>query len=151
VILDVSNSVCCVFFCKWGADGTIFPWAERLTAEERRFREQRQFDQCGGGPLGVIRLAEVTIATPDMSNTRQQWQVITGQSSDAFDLGRGIILTLHAGKTVKITSIVLAVKSLAVARVYLASRSMLGDDSSDEILISATVCSNLCIRLKEAM
>jgi hypothetical protein len=151
VIMDVSNSVCCVFFCKWGADGTIFPWTERLTAEERQFREQRQFDQCGGGPLGVIRLAEVTIATPDMSNTRQQWQAITGQSSDTFDLGRGIVLRLHAGKAVQITSIVLAVESLAVARVYLASHSMLGDDSADEVSIGASACSNLCIRLKEVM
>jgi hypothetical protein len=151
VILDVSNSVCCVFFCKWGAGGTIFPWPEKLATPERQLREQQQFDQCGGGPLGVIRLAEVTIATPDMSHTRQQWQAITGQSSDAFDLGRGIILTVHAGETVRITSIVLAVKSLAVARAYLASHSMLGDDSSDGVLISASACSNLCIRLREVM
>ena len=151
VILDVSNPACCVFFCKWQADGTIFPWSERLTAEARQLREQRQFNQCGGGPLGVIRLAEVTIATPDMSNTRQQWQAITGQSSDTFDLGRGIVLTLHTGKTVQITSIVLAVESLAVARVYLASHSMLGDDSGDEVSIGASACSNLCIRLKEVM
>lgn len=150
VILDVSNPVCCVFLCKWTADGTIFPWTERLTTEERQFREQRQLDECGGGPLGVIRLAEVAIATPDLSNTRQQWQAITGQSSDTFDLGRGIVLTLHAGTTVQITSIVLAVESLAVARVYLASHSMLGDDSSDEVSIAASACSSLCIRLKEA-
>lgn len=151
VILDISNSVCCVFFCKWGADGTIFPWTERLTTEERRCREQWHLDQCGGGSLGVIRLAEVAIATPDMSKTRQQWQAITGQSSDAFDLGRGITLTLHAGKTVQITFIVLAVRSLSVARVYLASHSMLGADSNDEISIRASACSNLCIRLKEVM
>ena len=151
VILDVSNSICCVFFCKWGADGTIFPWTERLTAEERQFREQRQFDQGGGGPLGVIRLAEVTIATPEMSRTRQQWQAITGQTSDTFDLGRRIALTLHAGETVQITSIVLAVKSLAVARVYLASHSILGEESPDEISIGESACSNLSIRLKEVM
>jgi hypothetical protein len=151
VIMDVSSSDCCVFFCKWEPDGTILPWPERLTTEERQCREQRQLDQCGGGPLGVIRLAEVAIATPDISKTRQQWQAITGQSSDAFDLGRGITLTLHAGKTVQITSIVLAVRSLSVARVYLASHSMLGADSNDEVLISANPCSNLSIRLKEVM
>jgi hypothetical protein len=149
VIMDVSNAVCCVFFCKWGADGTIFPWTERLTTEERRLREQRQFDQCKGGPLGVIRLAEVAIATPDMRNTRRQWQAITGLSSDSFNLGRDITLTLHAGETVRITSIVLAVESLAVARVYLASHSMLGDDRGTEVLIGAPACSNLCIRLRE--
>ncbi len=151
VILDVSNSACCVFFCKWEPDGTIFPWSERLTAEERQLREQRQFDQCGGGPLGVIRLSEVTVATPEISSTRQQWQAITGQTSDTFDLGRGIALTLDAGKTVQITSIVLAVKSLAVARAYLASQSMLGEDRTDEISIGASACSDLCIRLKEVM
>jgi hypothetical protein len=145
----VSNAVCCVFFCKWGADGTIFPWTERLTTEERRLREQQQFNQCNGGPLGVIRLAEVAIATPDMLNTRRQWQAITGLSSDSFDLGRDITLTLDAGKTLRITSIVLAVDSLAAARDYLASHSMLGDDRGNEVLICGTACSNLCIRLKE--
>jgi len=151
VILDVSNSACCVFLCNWGIEGTIFPWAERLTAEERQFREQRQFEQCNGGPLGIIRLAEVVIATPDIDSTVRHWQAITGQSSNAFDLGRGIVLTLDAGKAIQITSIVLAVESLAVARAYLASHSMLGDDSSDEVLISASACSNLWIRLKEVI
>jgi hypothetical protein len=151
VISDVSHSACCVFFCKWGQDGTIFPWSERLTAEERQLREQRQFDQCRGGAIGVVRLAEITIATPEMSKTRQQWQAVTGQTSDTFDLGRGIALTLHAGETVQITSIVLAVKSLAVARAYLASRSILGEDSPDEISIGGSACSDLCIRLKEVM
>jgi len=151
VISDVSNSIFCVFFCKWGADGTIFPWTEKLTADERQLREQRQFEQCDGGPLGIIRLAEVLIATPEMSNTRRQWQAITGQTSDSFDLGRGVTLTLHAGETVRIISIVLAIKSLAIARAYLASHSMLGDDSSDEVSIGASACSNLHIRLKESM
>jgi hypothetical protein len=151
VILDISNSACCVFFCKWEPEGTIFPWLERLTAEERQLREQRQFDRCGGGPIGIVRLAEVAIATPEMSKTRQQWQAITGQTSDRFDLGRRIVLTLHAGETVQITSIVLAVESLAVARAYLASHSILGKDSPDEISIGGSVCSDLCIRLKEVM
>lgn len=151
VILDVSNSACCVFFCKWGRDGTIFPWSERLTAEERQLREQRQFEECGGGPIGVVRLAEVTIAAPDISNTRRHWQAITGQTTDTFNLGRDIALTLHGGETVQITSIVLTVKSLAVARAYLASHSMLGQDSGDEISIGGSTCSDLCIRLKEMM
>ena len=151
VIMDVSNPACCVFFCKWGANGTIFPWAERLTAEARQLREQRQFDQCGGGPLGVLRLSEMTMATPDIKKTRQQWHAITGQTSDTFDFGRGIALTLHAGDSVQITSTVLAVKSLGVARTYLASQSMLGDDSNDEVSVGANACSNLCIRLKEVV
>lgn len=151
VILDVSNLACCVFFCKWGPDGTIFPWSERLTPEERQLREQRQFDQCGGGPIGVVRLAEVTISTPEMSKTRLQWQAITGQTSDTFDLGRRIALNLHVGETVQITSIVLAVKSLAVARAYLVSHAILGEDSPDEISIGENACSGLCIRLKEVV
>lgn len=149
VILDVSTSTCCVFFCEWGIDGTIFPWTGKLTAQDRRLREQHQFDQCGGGPLGVIRLSEITMATPDLERATQHWQAITGQASDTFDLGRGIVLTLHAGEKVEITSIVLAVKSLAVARDFLESQSMLGDDRGDEISIGANVCPDLCIRLKE--
>jgi len=151
VILDVSNLACCVFFCKWGPDGTIFPWLERLTAEERQLREQMQFAECGGGPIGVVRLAEVTISTPEMSKTRQQWQAITGQTSYTFDLGRRVALSFHAGETVQITSVVLAVKSLAVARAYLVSHAILGEDSLDEISIGGNACSGLCIRLKEMM
>jgi hypothetical protein len=56
-----------------------------------------------------------------------------------------------SGETVQITSIVLAVKSLPIARAYLASHSILGEDSPDEISIGESACLDLCIRVKEVM
>jgi hypothetical protein len=149
VILDVSNPACCVFFCQWDENGTIYPWPDKLTCKGRQLREQYQLEQCGGGALGVTGLLEMRMVTPDLQTTRNKWQAITGQTSDPFDLGRGIALTLCTGASVRIASIVLAVESLAVARAYLVSHRILGDEQVGEVSIAREACSQLDIRLKE--
>jgi hypothetical protein len=151
VILDVSNQGCCIFFCKWNPDGAIYPWTGKLTAEARQAREQAQLARCGGGPLGITGLAEIRLSSPDVQQTRETWRLMTRTSSDAFDLGRGITLTVCAGATVKVASIVLAVESLAAARAYLASRDLLGDDRGNEIGIARDAGSGLSIWLTQVI
>lgn len=150
VILDASSPSCCVFFCEWGADGTIFPWPEKLTSVQRQAREAKALADARGGALGVIGLREIRMATPDISNAMSTWRAITGDASGPIHLGRGVRLDLVEGSVHKIESIALAVRSLATARKFLSERGLLGEDREDELSLSRTVCENLHVRLREA-
>src|SRR5689334_8490527 len=49
VVLDVSSTSCCMFFCEWGAHAPITPRQKGLTTSERRSRERSGMQACGGG------------------------------------------------------------------------------------------------------
>lgn len=150
VVLDVSTEACCIFFCEWGAEGTIFPWSEKLTTVERQVREQQKLSSVGGGSLGVTGLVEIRMSAPEVGRMKAKWKSITGQSSDSFHLGRGVALSLSEGKSQKIESIVFGVRSLPAARSFLAEKNLLELDEADEISIAKRACANLSFRLREA-
>lgn len=150
VVLDVSSASCCVFFCAWGDEGSIFPWTEKRSPMQRQQQEQKQLDLCQGGALGVTGLVAIEMGVPDMRLAHSKWQAITGSDSDALSLGRGVNLNLIPGKDQKIQSIVLCVQSLSVARAFLDANGLLGADSPDEISLAPRVCSGLNFRFRQA-
>lgn len=150
VILDASSPSCCVFFCEWDANGTIFPWPEKLTSSQRQAREARALADAGGGVLGAIGLGEIRMTTPDISGAMSAWRAITGSASGPICLGRGVRLELIDGPEHKIESIAIEVRSLDDARTFLSERGLLGEDGAREIALSRAVCENLHIRLRQA-
>lgn len=150
VILDVSSASCCIFFCEWCIDGTIFPWADKLTSSERQLREQKQLSASSGGDLGITGLVEIEMSVPSVDEAKATWQAITEQDTDIIHLGRGVMLNLIAGKDQKIESIVLGVRSLAAARAFLVDKNLIGDEATNEISLSQHACSNLRFRFRES-
>lgn len=148
VILDVSNDLCCIFFCDWGAEGTIFPWPKKHTLEDRRAAAMANMKSCGGGKLGVTGLIEIRLASTDVDESYTKWAAITGQESGPLLLD-GIRLCLRSGAKNMIDSLVLGVRSLHGARDVLAKLDLLGTDQGDEIVLSDKATAGLQFRLRE--
>ena len=53
VLLDVSASSCCIFFCEWNPRSTIYPWPETATPAQRRAQHRQDLKNRNGGPLGI--------------------------------------------------------------------------------------------------
>lgn len=147
VVLDVSSPLVCIFFCEWGVEGTIFPWKEQLTTAQRKLKEQQRLSACAGGKLGITGLVEIEILSTRIEETKAHWLAMTGQTSAPIKQ-EGIELRFRAGTEDKIESIVIGVRSLAMARDVLAEAGLLGECRGNEISISRTACSGLyfCLR-----
>jgi hypothetical protein len=152
VVLDVSCDACCVFFCAWDAEGTIFPWTEKLGAVQRKARDKAAFDACAGGPLGLVGLAEVRLAVPDVAAAGKAWRALTGSTGDTIALTPDVALRIvaGAGPHAVIESRAFRVRSLAVAREFLAGRQLLELSTDLELRIARTACDGLDLRLLEA-
>lgn len=148
VILDVSNDLCCIFFCDWGAEGTIFPWPKKLTLEDRRANELIQMALCGGGKLGITGLVEIQVTSTNVDESDSKWAAITGHESVPI-LADGIRLSLKPGAKNMIESLVFGVRSLHDARYVLAELDLLGADQGDEIALADKATAGLRFRLRE--
>jgi hypothetical protein len=150
VVLDVSSESCCIFFCAWDKNGTIFPWKEKLSVVQRRTREQEALRQCAGGPLGLVGLSEIQITVPDLDQATEKWRALTGSDTNPMALTQDIALRLVSGKCHVIQGLTFAVRSLPAARTFLADRGLLGNSSPDELALSSQASSGLNFRFVEA-
>lgn len=150
VVLDVSGPLSCIFFCEWGVEGTIFPWREKLTTQERRRKEQRQLDAVSGGVLGVTGLLAIRQATSDVPRTEAKWRSITGQNTGPISLGAGTDLSLMNGNEEWIDSVVIGVASLEKTRKVLDELRLLGESSGDECALRTDACMGLNFRFRES-
>ena len=150
VVLDVSSSMICIFFCEWGTEGTIFPWKEKITTTERKQKQQRQLLECAGGKLGITGLVEVEMLTTRLEEATERWLAITGQTQLPISLSSGVRLTLVAGDENRITSIVIGVRSFPVACQILSEEGLLGEFRDGEASLSRAVCSGLHFRFRQA-
>lgn len=150
VVLDVSSESLCVFFCAWNRDGNIYPWRERLDAVERKAREQGQLSACGGGALGIVGLAKISMMVRDAEEMRRRWQAISGSAVAPVDLGDGIALDLQPGQRDQIEGLSFCVKSLAQAKRFLEARGLLGSNAGGRLGISRQATGGLCFELIEA-
>lgn len=148
VITDLSTNVCCIFLCEWGDEGTIFPWAEKLTPDERRLKEQRLLSAYAGGLIGVTGLVEVRMTTPNTNEYEMKWRNVSGHALP-IDLGNGVTLALTRGNETIVESIVLGVRSLDEARRFLARNQLLGEDLGDEISLSEEACFGLRFHFRQ--
>ena len=150
VILDVSTDSCCVFFCEWCPDGTIYPWREKLTASERQQREKAQLLACEGGPLGITGLVEIQIEIPAESNVLRAWNAITEQQGPLVSLVDGAQLRFLPGAHYKVDALVLGVRSLRRARDFLVENELLENEHKDELSLSRSATGGLILRLRES-
>jgi hypothetical protein len=151
VVLDVSSDACCVFFCAWGAEGTIYPWKEKLDAVQRKARDEAAFARCAGGALGLVGLTAVQLAVPDVPMAEQAWRALTGSRQTPIALTPDIALHIVPGARdmAMIESLTFGVRSLAAARTFLAGRGWLESSAPGELVLSRSVCGGLDLRFVE--
>jgi len=147
VVLDLSSASLCIFFCKWSKNGNIFPWQEKLDAQERKARERAQLAACDGGALGILGLAEIRLAVGEIEEKSRLWQAVLGVP--ALTLGDGIALHLQAGSYDHIEALCFSVKSLAQARRFLDARGLLEREVDGKLIISREAAGGLRFELIE--
>lgn len=148
VLLDLSASSCCVFFCEWDRRASIYPWAEAATPVQRRTLHRQALQDSGGGPLGIAGLHAIRMGTPDVQAHRRHWRALTGSHhSHAIALTPDISLELVPARHLLIEALSFGVRSLAIARAFLSSRRLLQADTGDALSV---LCDGLPIQLVEA-
>lgn len=150
VVLDLSSASCCIFFCDWDPDGTIFPWTGRLTAGARRSRDRKELLKRNGGTLGLVGLSEIELATPTLLASEEKWKVFTGSGKCPVALTSNIDLHLVAGATHSIQSLTFDVQSLEVAKAFLKAKNLLGESSTGILTIAAHAADGQTLRFKES-
>lgn len=150
-LLDVSGPKCQVFLCHWHREGLIFPWKENLSAAERRQGEKRALAAVAGGTLGIQGLAEIQMSVPDAVSAALGWDRISRRMSATgeyrWDLGDGIVLSMHEGEEHMMTSLLFRVRSLEQAKRALAERGLLGEHTMDAVAILPKAVAGLDFRL----
>lgn len=150
VVLDLSSESCCIFFCAWEPEGTIFPWAERLTAAGRRSRDQRELLKRKGGSLGLVGLSEIELSTATRAAEVEKWRTLTGSQGSPMALTSDINLRLVSGTHRAIQSLTFEVRSLEVAKTFLMSKNLLGTSSADELTLATHATCGLKFSFTEA-
>jgi hypothetical protein len=115
-----------VAICEWGHD-----LAARRAADAQRFATAQ-----AAGP-GLTGLREVVVSARDVAAARRRWQQLLDPApciGDHWTLGDGPALVLAGGDRDGIARLVFRAASLPVARAWLAERSLLGADSTDDEL-----------------
>jgi hypothetical protein len=150
VVLGVSSPECSIFFCAWDKNASIFPWKEKLTAVERRARDREVFRRCAGGALGLVGLRKIELAVEDVGEASEKWRALTGSGSQPIALTDGVDgtdLELVAGKRHMIQSLTFDVRSLAVAKDFLAARDLLESFTAEELVMSSAATGGIQFKI----
>ena len=150
VILELSSSACCNFFCEWGAQASIVPWSTGLSAIHRYQAERHRFSESGGGPLGLVRLARVEMSCPDAERMRNHWRTIAQSFKSAPLEIDGIALDVSPGELHQIHSLSFEVRSLNEARICLEDRGLLGKNTPTTVTLSEQATGGLVFHFAEA-
>ncbi|MDR7152481.1 hypothetical protein J2W49_004457 [Hydrogenophaga palleronii] len=151
VVLDLSSPACCNFFCDWGTEASIVPWATGIRTRERHEVEQRRFAEVGGGPLGVVRLARVGMTCPDVERTTGHWRTIAQIAANEPLKIDGVAFDVWPGDRHQIDSLSLEVRSLPEARAFLEQRGLLGRETPQDLTLSERATGGLVFHLVEAV
>lgn len=143
VLLSVSSADCCIFFCEWGTHGSIIPWRQGLTTGERRAQDRVEFERCGGGPLGLIKLAGIRLVSRAADTTRVHWRVIAGAAAGEVPKIDGVTLDVVAGDADRIDLLIFEVRSLEVARDFLRRQGLLDTSHCAMPMLSLAVTQGL--------
>ncbi|MEO8020520.1 hypothetical protein [Polaromonas sp.] len=150
VVFDLSSPTNCNFFCEWGLQASIVPWAKGVSTRERRDAEQRRFASMGGGPIGLVRLARVGVTCPDVARMKRHWRAVAQTEEDeALAIG-GVALAFQPGDQHQIDSLSLEVRSLAEAQKFLQPRGLLERETTDTLTLCERATGGLVIHVVEA-
>jgi hypothetical protein len=132
----------------------IFLCQYNLDIEARRARGRTELDARSGGPLGLVGVREVIVATQAMDTTVTRWdQLLAPIPSPEMRLWKpenGPAIRLVQGADDQIIALVWEVASLTDARAFLDKNYLLGDGSDGHLTIDPVKVEGLDIRLVEA-
>lgn len=124
-----------------------------LDTEIRRMQLSGRLALKEGGSLGVQSVKEIVLGTVNLRQDRLGWRDLLMPSAPAsvsvWQAGRGPDIRLVTGARRGVQRIVIKVKSLARARVFLQEQNLLGGESGDSISINPAMIQGLAIRLVE--
>jgi len=131
-----------VYLCEYGYEVEKGLSARRAVLEE-----------AGGGPLGLVGLAEVVLGATNPERARQRWQNLL---APLLPVERGL-WQLHDGPGIRIVphdedtmlSLVLRTRDLARAEAWLRERRMLGGMTANQISVDPVTVQGLDIRLMQ--
>jgi hypothetical protein len=122
-----------------------------VDAVERRGRLRNELAAKQGGPLGLVRVQEVTIGTTDLRAANRNWERLVAPTpplgGSLWRIGDGPAVRLVQAERTMIQGLVLAVASLSAAREFLQERKLLGGSSETELVILPARVRGLDIRL----
>jgi len=106
-----------------------------------------------GGPLGIVSVKEIAIATTSPRSDAYSWQSLLAPlkplSPGVWKPGNGPAIRLVQARDDRIESVLLGVRSLEQALKFLQEQKMLGAARREEIRISPAQTQGLILRLAE--
>jgi hypothetical protein len=111
---------------------------EFLRVQVRRRQLGNRLALNNGGPLGILSVGPIIIASQDLKRSKTGWAQLLGNpvSPDNWEAGEGPDIRLVEGAGNGIQKIVLRVKSLNRAKTFLEEKQMLGSSSVEEICLN---------------
>lgn len=141
-ILNVSSDGLRVFICDYKS---------RDYLEENRAAARKKLVESGGGPLGVVGLAEIQIGASEVVAIRAEWAKLGlhQHSGSEFSAGDGARISIVDNPNESILGITLRVTSLDEAVAWLSQQGMLGSRSTQSVRIAPEYVQGLSITLIE--
>lgn len=133
--------------------GTMIFYCE-YTFNQTGFRNQMEHSLATvhGGPLGIMRMKEITVEYQDQS-VLETWQRLLPQADggnpELRDGGNGVTIHLKRADRNAISSITVQVKSLEQAETNLEEKGLLGPVSEGKISFNSSAISGLEVHLTE--
>lgn len=139
---DVSNSAMIVFLCEYTHD---------VAAQRRDALEQLQ--ALDGGPLTLESVREIVVGTMDLQGSQESWQKLFNPLSPThkgvWQPDGGPALRLIEAEKDGIQELIIQVRSLSQARLFLLEQGLPGIDSEGGIAVGGLYVQGLTIRLVE--
>jgi hypothetical protein len=124
-----------------------------LNVHVRRNQLAGQMVLRKGGPLGVLSVGEIVIASTESGRDASIWQrlfdPVQPVAPGLWKVGNGPAIRLVPGSSTRIERMTLAVDSLEQARTFLRQEKMLGVGGADQLAIDPARVQGLSIRLIE--
>jgi catechol 2,3-dioxygenase-like lactoylglutathione lyase family enzyme len=150
-ILSEWSIVTLMDFPPANADIFFVDYKDRRTVAQRQRKVSDDLVARNGGPLGIVRAAEITVGVQALEEARSKWSALFAPSpqisDNAFVFESGPRIHLVRAESPGIQGIVLKVCSLDRAAKFLEERGLLAKDDSGCIAISPAAIDGLSIRL----
>lgn len=120
LVHDASSAACQVFFCQWDAHAPLTPWPRGETATSRRARQTRELAEADGA-IGVVGLHTIHMESSEPDASAHVWRCLTGAHNCAAP---DIALSISRGPALRITALVLRVRTLSAAACALTEQGL---------------------------
>ncbi len=114
----------------------------------------KKLKEIKGGPLGIETVKEIELRVKDKEKALKKWQKLLSphkfSKDDCFAIGNGPQLSLIQSDKDYIHSLKIKVKSLDIAREFLSSRGLLGQDNKYSIQLNTNKTFGILFEIVEA-